>query len=42
LVFPMVLAGVKITKDEIATWGHGGLCLNCDVCRYPICPFGKG
>jgi hypothetical protein len=21
--------------------GHGGLCIKCDMCRYPVCPFGK-
>ena len=21
--------------------GHGGLCLGCPQCRYPVCPFGK-
>ena len=23
------------------TIGHGGLCLNCPECRFPVCPFGK-
>lgn len=41
LVYPRVLAGEKITRQEIAKLGHGGLCLKCDVCRYPACPFGK-
>jgi molybdopterin biosynthesis enzyme len=41
LVFPRVLAGEQITKAEIAAMGHGGLCMNCDVCRFPVCPFGK-
>ena len=26
---------------EVAALGHGGLCMKCDVCRYPVCPFGK-
>ncbi len=41
LVFPRVLAGELITEEEIAAMGHGGLCLNCDICRFPDCPFGK-
>ncbi len=41
LVLPRVLAGERITRRELAELGHGGLCLKCDVCRYPVCPFGK-
>jgi hypothetical protein len=41
LVYPRVLSGEKITRKEIAALGHGGLCLNCKTCTYPICPFGK-
>lgn len=41
LVLPRVLAGEKITRKELAELGHGGLCLNCKECRYPVCPFGK-
>jgi molybdenum cofactor synthesis domain-containing protein len=41
LLLPRVLAGDEITKDDIAEMGHGGLCMNCRECRYPVCPFGK-
>jgi hypothetical protein len=41
LILPRVLAGGTITGDDIAAMGHGGLCLNCKECRYPVCPFGK-
>ncbi len=41
LILPRVLAGERIGRRELATLGHGGLCMNCDVCRYPVCPFGK-
>ena len=41
LMFPRVLAGDNISKNEIAEMGHGGLCLNCDRCQFPVCPFGK-
>ncbi len=41
LILPRVLAGEEITRNTVAEMGHGGLCLNCEVCRYPVCPFGK-
>lgn len=41
LILPRVLSGEKISRRELAELGHGGLCLNCKECRYPICPFGK-
>ncbi len=41
LIFPRILAGDIITRKEISMLGHGGLCLHCDPCRYPKCPFGK-
>lgn len=42
LILPRVLAGERIGRKEIAELGHGGLCMNCNECRYPVCPFGKG
>lgn len=41
LVFPWLLAGETLTKKDIAAMGHGGLCLNCEVCRFPVCPYGR-
>lgn len=41
LVVPRLLAGVEITREDIVAMGHGGFCATCDVCRYPVCPFGK-
>ncbi|MCR4441432.1 MAG: molybdopterin-binding protein [Peptococcaceae bacterium] len=41
LVFPRLLAGEKLSKRDIARLGHGGLCLDCEDCRYPACSFGK-
>ncbi len=41
LLLPRVLAGDRIGRRELAEMGHGGLCLNCKTCRYPVCPFGK-
>ena len=42
LVLPRIAAGVRVTKQELKGLGHGGLCLNCPVCHYPNCSFGKG
>ncbi len=41
LLLPPVLADSPILAGDVALWGHGGLCLKCPVCRYPMCPFGK-
>ncbi|MDA8240483.1 MAG: molybdopterin-binding protein [Nitrospiraceae bacterium] len=41
LVLPRVLAGDKVGRKELAELGHGGLCIKCGECRYPVCPFGK-
>jgi hypothetical protein len=42
IVLPRILAGERLGRREIAALGHGGLCLGCSQCRYPVCPFGKG
>lgn len=42
LALPRVLARDPITAEELAALGEGGLCLNCSVCTYPACGFGKG
>lgn len=41
LVFPRILAGEILTKQDIAALGYGGLCLACPSCTYPHCSFGK-
>jgi hypothetical protein len=41
LIYPRVLAGEKIERRDIAALGHGGLCLRCNTCSFPSCPFGK-
>jgi hypothetical protein len=41
LVLPRILAGEVITREDVAAMAHGGLCLACAECRYPVCPFGK-
>jgi molybdenum cofactor synthesis domain-containing protein len=42
LVYPRILTGERLTRDDLARMGHGGLCLQCSTCRFPRCPFGKG
>ena len=42
LALPRLLADDFITAEELALLGEGGLCLNCPVCTYPNCGFGKG
>lgn len=42
LLLPRIAADVKISREDITRLGHGGLCLGCEACHYPVCPFGKG
>ena len=36
-----IMADDKIKAEEINALGEGGLCLNCPVCTFPNCGFGK-
>ena len=42
ILLPKMLAGEKVTKEDLAKLAHGGLCHFCKKCVYPICPFGRG
>lgn len=42
LVLPRVMADDPVTAEDLAALGQGGLCLNCHVCTFPNCGFGKG
>lgn len=42
LVLPRVMADDEVTAEDLAALGQGGLCLNCPVCTFPNCGFGKG
>lgn len=42
IILPYAVAGVRLTKKDIAKLGYGGFCLGCEVCHYPNCQFGKG
>lgn len=41
LALPRIMADDKISVEELAALGEGGLCLNCPVCTFPNCGFGK-
>jgi molybdenum cofactor synthesis domain-containing protein len=41
LVLPRLAAGVRLQKSDFVKMGEGGLCLGCEPCRYPVCPFGR-
>ena len=41
LVLPRIMADDEIFAEEVAAYGEGGLCLNCKVCTFPNCGFGK-
>jgi hypothetical protein len=41
LILPRIMADDLIEKSDIDRLGQGGLCLNCDICTYPNCGFGK-
>jgi len=41
VLLPRFLTGLSITRRELAALGHGGLCLQCKICRFPKCAFGR-
>jgi len=41
LILPRVLAGERITREDLAAMAHGGMCLECETCHFPRCSFGK-
>lgn len=41
LVLPRIMADDRVSAEELADMGEGGLCLNCEVCMFPACGFGK-
>ena len=42
LLLPYLVTDTPVTKEKLAGLGHGGFCLNCPVCHFPNCGFGKG
>lgn len=41
LLLPRVFAKEKINRKDISRLGYGGQCLNCNICTFPDCHFGK-
>ncbi|MCR4656927.1 MAG: molybdopterin-binding protein [Lachnospiraceae bacterium] len=41
LVLPRILAGERLSAEDLSSYGEGGLCLSCEECRFPNCGFGK-
>lgn len=41
LLLPRILSGERLSVKDIASYGHGGYCMKCKKCIYPVCPFGK-
>lgn len=41
LILPRIAAGERMCAEDFYRLGEGGLCLNCSVCTYPNCGFGK-
>lgn len=42
LILPRLLAEDPVSAAELGDLGEGGLCLNCEICTFPNCGFGKG
>lgn len=40
IALPRVMAGMRITKQDINDLAPGGLCLSCEHCIWPACGFG--
>jgi formylmethanofuran dehydrogenase subunit E len=40
LLLPRLLAGLAITREDLAAMGDGGICLECPTCTFPKCTFG--
>jgi formylmethanofuran dehydrogenase subunit E len=41
LLLPRLLADQVPTREDLARLGHGAFCLECKVCRFPRCTFGR-
>jgi hypothetical protein len=41
LILPRLFAGERLTRQSFTEMAVGGLCGNCEPCRYPRCHFGK-
>ena len=41
LVLARLMADDPVSREDLNLLGEGGLCLNCEVCTFPNCGFGK-
>ena len=41
IVLPRIMTGELLEKKDFDILGEGGLCLNCEICTFPNCGFGK-
>ena len=41
LLVPRLLAGLTISRYDLARMSSGAFCLECPTCLYPLCPFGR-
>lgn len=41
LLLPRLLAGVPVTREDLAQMGHGSFCQECKVCVFPRCSVGR-
>lgn len=41
LVLPRIMVGEILSKADFDRLGQGGLCLDCEICTFPNCGFGK-
>lgn len=41
IFLPRVCAGERISDVDMKDLGEGGFCLNCAVCHWPVCYFGR-
>ena len=41
LMVPRLLAGLTISRHDLARMGSGAFCLECPTCIFPLCPFGR-
>lgn len=41
LLLPRILAGLDLTREDLAEMGEGGMCLGCTNCTFPKCTFGR-
>ena len=41
VILPQAFTGLRFTRSELRRLGAGGLCQNCESCRWPNCTFGR-